>query len=37
MAYTDSGWAANREDWRSVSEGTLVQKAEGGVASVVGK
>ena len=24
MAYTDSDWAANREDWRSVSGGMLV-------------
>ena len=47
MAYTDSDWAANREDRRSVSGGMLVhngrtleilvKKAEGGVAFVVGK
>ena len=47
MAYTDSDWAANREDRRSVSGGMLVhsgglfeilvKKAEGGVAFVVGE
>ena len=47
MAYTDSDWAANREDRRSVSVGMLVhngwtleilvKKAEGGVAFIVGK